>query len=276
MILKYVKLMIICLLTLVAQDVNAATMHAVLIGDTSDAKLGTAMGKNLDRMEKELKHVSHVTKLELDLILIRGYQTHMINIAQQIQRLNVAKDDVVVIYFSMHGYRTRYKTNPWPNLFFGHDSAGVDMDNFNKAIEKKEPRLLLAMADSCNNYAEGYIPTFMPLMAEPLDDPKPVPAGRENANYRKLFLEHSGTMIVSASQPGQFAWGSRNMGTILTSVFLESLQTTVKNEDDINWYDVFAHVSMGVERTVKMYGINEPQVPQYHLDIVRNPQLTSR
>jgi hypothetical protein len=242
---------------------EAATLHAVLVGDTNDKALGKGMKINIENMHDELSKAADLTGLELNVVMKYGKSTKRDQVIKQIEELEVGPDDVVIAFFSMHGYRTHSKDTQWPSLFFGQDLTGVDLDYIVNSISQKNPRLLIALADSCNIYASGI---------NTLHAPSALAASfsinnYEKRNYKKLFLDSSGTIIASGSLPGTPAWGVNKLGSFMTIGLLESLQDVVKKKANASWENVFSQLEVRVDTYMKRYATKKIQTPQYVIDL---------
>ncbi len=93
----------------------------------------------------------------------------------------------------------------------------------------KSPRLLLSMVDCCNNFIDTsfdeYVEeSFLPQVAKVM-----------KKNYRKLFLETQGAIVVSSSLPGQFSWAWVRRGSCFTLAFFESLKREVRHPKGACW-----------------------------------------
>jgi hypothetical protein len=53
---------------------EAADLHAILVGDTTDSELGYAFQKDLDLMHREVKKIADETGLSLNFSLFHGRQ----------------------------------------------------------------------------------------------------------------------------------------------------------------------------------------------------------
>src|SRR5271155_3631153 len=131
-----------------SQSAYAADLHAILVGDTTDSSLGTAFEKDLEFMQEKLKKIAKNTNLNLNVTLLQGNSVTPKKVLRQIESLQVSPDDVVVVYFTIHGFRTSSKASQWPSLYFGVSQQGVDFEAINEVVKNKNPRLLLSIADS--------------------------------------------------------------------------------------------------------------------------------
>ena len=184
------------------------------------------------------------------------------NIFDHLDSIDSGPDDVVILYFTTHGYRTLSKTGIWPNLYFSNNNTGLDFETAYKIVQDKKPRLLIALADSCNNVLpEDSIDLQYPkhkamMMAAALN---------VEGHYRKLFLETEGTIIISSAIPDQFSWYFPQKGGIFTLKFLESLNESVHLEND--WESMLQMTTLKLSEEVAVYG--EIQTPQYEINLVQ-------
>ncbi len=195
---------------------EAATIHAVLVGDVHDPDIGPGDKKDLGLIKDLLNDVSKNTGMKLSMKVIddRIDRTKVMN---AVKGVSPASDDMVIFYYTGHGYRMRSMKNQWPAMALqgpGDETAGLDQYWVFNELRRKRPRLLLVMADACNNYvSEGAVDTRLFLQS-----------GREKAdNYRKLFAESKGAIIASSSRPGQYSY-SGDTGSQFTVAFLRTLR----------------------------------------------------
>lgn len=269
--LKQTGILFVCTIILgfcsSANSLYGATLHAVLVGDTNDLKLGIAMKANMNKVYGELSKVADLTGLDLNVVMTYGKSTKRNQVIEQIEQLEIEPDDVVIAYFSMHGYRTPSKTTPWPNLFFGEDYTGVEFDYLVTTIKDKNPRLLIALADSCNVvFPNNAVDTFPPIMALGFGD---YMSDLEISNYKKLFLETSGVIIASGSVPGTAAWGVNAVGTFMTLALLDSLHDIVLETTNVTWEEIFSQLEIRINNYIKRYPskVVITQTPQYSIEL---------
>lgn len=172
----------------------------------------------------------------------------------------VDAEDVVFLFFSGHGYRTKSKKDSiWPNLYFTPVNLGVDFQLLTDIIQAKRPKLMIAVADCCNNVLpDAYAPTLIKDISQALGYRKPT----VKTNYEKLFLYTSGTVIASSSMPGEYSWASKN-GGLFTLALFDSLSYEVHLSEP-DWGVLFNRaLNTVVERDIG-------QTPQYELTVKRS------
>jgi hypothetical protein len=257
---KLIATLFVCTF-LASTALQGADLHVVLVGDTTDLSLGTAFQNDLDLLQEETKKIAAATGMGLNVSLFSGKQVTTEKVVNAVMGLDVQPEDAVIIYFTMHGYRFDSKKSPWPNLFFGVEQRGIDFGYLNEIVKEKNPRFLLSIADCCNNVApEGSIPTIgrQDMFFSGLNK-------ASKSNYRKLFLETSGSIIISSAVPGEYSWAYTKLGAVYSLKFLESLEEAVRNSKSADWQTILDNTSLKVTKALIPAG--ESQTAQYELSI---------
>lgn len=218
------KLLCACfLLTALETQVLAKTLHAlVLVDEYSD--ISSACIADKFKIEEEVQIIAQKTRLELNLQQI-DYSKESLEAV--IEQLEVKEDDVIFFYFTGHGYRYEdqvqcgalpylYLTKAQEHLY----EAGICLDDITEKLKAKAPRLLVSLADCCNNIL-------------PYEEPIAMNTALVGEVYKKLFLQSEGYVIATSSLPGQFSFATNN-GGYFTNSFLESVRNLASLESDLN------------------------------------------
>ncbi|MFN0064712.1 MAG: caspase family protein [Chlamydiales bacterium] len=238
------------------KKVEAASLHALLVSDTVGGEF--EFTSSVDYMQREVKKISAITGLTLKGLVFEGWQVQIDNILSEISKLTIEPDDVVLVYFTMHGCRSREKISKWPDLIFTINAANynsyLDFQKVNDLILAKRPRFFLALAESCNTFREkdntfladeedingeneaiSYLPSpsYNKIFFSDIEMNLYNGCTEEDEIdlYHKLFCCEKGSVIVSSSSPGETAIKYPIIGGIFTIKFLESLHrfSFVKN-----------------------------------------------
>ncbi len=215
---------------------NCADLHAILVVDTNAHDLREAMVSNYRAWQIELKNIAYHSGLELKTYIFKDERANS-NFIEELKDLPVEADDVILFYWSGHGFRTNRKDegdNPWPSFSFDGENVGFDLQELTEFLACKHPRLLISMADTCNNY----IPDLWapPLLAVKMKKREPVSA---QPHYYRLFREASGVIMAAGCLPGQYAWAYIPIGSIFTLSFLDALRDLTVQDEDVCWEVVF-------------------------------------
>ena len=236
---------------------DAGEIKAILLCDTKAQNLEKSVASDLKNWQAELQRISSGTGLPLVLYTFTNEKAGKPFIAQ-LKEISIQEDDVVLFYFSGHGYRTNSKNgNQWPNLYLTSDKIGIDFYAVFESLSAKKPRLLIALSDCCNNVLpEKSAPPVVPIHAYK----HLKPAAYQQANYKKLFLKTKGTILIGSSTPGEFSWGTQS-GGLYTLAFLKFLLEDVSSPKPADWHVILDKAAKQV------VGRDLGQTPQYELHI---------
>jgi len=238
---------------------TAATLHAIIVADTLN-QINPDEEPSVIHADKDVKNlkamfnvVAQATGLKLNLIVLDGevivpQGKGREKVLATIEGLRPNSDDVVVFHYAGHGVMD-HKGGPWPEMELqglGTPSEGLlQLSKVKDVLEKQSPRLLLVMADTCNQYD---------MTTRGRDDIIKLEPGTENA-YNALFLKHQGVIIASGSKRGQLAYGN-NHGGLFTQGFLDSLQKEVRSPSAPKWENIMTNTRKWVNEIVPA------QIPQ--------------
>ncbi len=269
---------------------EGASLHVILVGDSLNDQDPTGFEGGIDLWRREAKKIAAYTGLELEGVIFEGHHCRVEHVMSYIEELKVEPDDIVILYFAMHGSRTKEKNNRWPDLSFSLDQQKIDFNLFNDLLREKNPRLFLSIADSCNNIvttrATGN-PANHPALAAEEEENRQAFTNTSSftsllvkstsdellAKYKRLFLDHSGSIIISTSSPGQFSIKHCLTGGVFTTQLIETFR---KKEPPaaIHWNhllsDVTRQTTHKVESLKTELDLEESQIPQFELNLSVN------
>ena len=149
--------------------------------------------------------------------------------------VNESHPDVILFYFSGHGYRTVSTLEPWPILFFSKTDEDLDSLTLWNSLKDLKPRLLIVLLDCCNRRS-----TFADLglrqAAKNL-----VWETKRHPGFKTLFLRTQGTILAIGAAPGEAAYALEN-GSLFTASLTQTMRssTTAKKT---SWNAILAHTA---------------------------------
>lgn len=204
---------------------ESAALHAILIADTTDAKIGKSTARDLSSMREEAAAIARNAGLEFEITVIEGRKFSRDAVTDAVKSVTPGDDDVVLFYFAGHGFRTRTKNDRWPFLFM-KNNQGLDQTWVYDRLREKGPRLLMVISDCCNSVTSGSI-----------DSQVQRSGSLRRENFVRLFREASGTLQAAAASPGEYAWSSDEAGGMFTMQFLKALHTGLASEK-VTWNSI--------------------------------------
>ena len=183
----------------------AQTIHAIIVADTNDPKIGSGVKSDLSNMTTFFQNAANATGMRLNLKRIYGVDCNNANTVRAINELQSQPDDIVVFYYSGHGHRWDTTNGRWPLLSLNRE---LPFSWVIQKMEAKGAKATLVLTDSCNVSLGGGFG---------LTGPEIPPASR--STYMKLFRDFRGKVRVSSSSVGEYSYGP-DSGGIFTSILL--------------------------------------------------------
>lgn len=252
-------------LAAMAQPAAAATLHAIIVGDTSDAKIGLGVEADTNRFTREVTRIAEATGLHLNELVVTGPKFTRPNLIGILKGIRVGPDDVILFLYSGHGGGERGKDTKWPYLAVPDPATGkytpLDFADVVDRLGESRPRLLLALVDACNNFGPD-------AKGARNDREQGVPIRQFSpelkAGYQRLFLNAKGTFVAAAASPSEVANGEVS-GGVLTNGFLRALASEV-GQPSPSWKSLASAATTPLSRTSPS-GRTERQTPFFRLDM---------
>lgn len=235
-------------------DLNAANLHAILVCDTHALSIGPSVEADYDNMVKCVKKIASYTGLKAKIASFQKEKAQA-NFMTKVNKLKIRPDDVVLFYWSGHGYHSRLQEDIWPILDFTYGETVLSQYEITNQLIEKKPRLLISIADCCNAYMDN---RSWSIEKEPKEK-------ASKANYKKLFLQSKGAYIASGCVVGEFSFGLNEdyepwfaAGGFFTNAWLSSLYTaTGVSNTNPSWEAVF---DGALQQTID-YQLSDPDDP---------------
>lgn len=246
----------ICLIfVLTMGQLQGGDLYSILLCDTYASNIEDSIKIDLKNIRNEVTRIQWYTQLRLIEVNFNGVDLVPSDVFQYVLDAEFNPDDVVIFFFTGHGYRTPSKRgNPWPNLYCSITGEGIDFYEITQLLAAKNPGLLVSMCDCCNNilpdsvapdlYSKEYI-------SESVD-------AQLRQNYQSLFLQTTGVIMVRSSDVGEYSW-CNSKGAIYLLAFLDSLQSHTRNNTNVTWENI---LNSAASKVIKL------QTPVHELDIV--------
>lgn len=240
-----------------SSHLEAATLHAIVAGDTYDRSIGESVKVDIERLKREIRHIAAKTDLDLKLHVFKGENYQAKSIESCIHSLDVSSDDIVLYFHSSHGLRLySMGLHPLPILAFPV-SDSIYLRDIVQLIKRKEPRFSLVLADCCNSWTpDFYAPSILQVCYKL---PSDISEEIQRDQYQRLFLEPRGMVILLGSAAGGTALCNRTFGGFCTFYWTQSLDRFSKKFEPITWKDILEDTKMWVKnisRTQPDFGQN--------------------
>ncbi|NUB25278.1 caspase family protein [Azospirillum brasilense] len=211
----------------------AQTLHAVIAADTDDPKIGGGAKENAKKMEQLIDSAAKLVRLKPNTIRLQNEKFNCEGINEALGDLQIGADDVVMFYYSGHGYRLFNDQSRFPRLACSRNPVGnPQLEDAAMTLRTRKARLVIAIADSCNSFL-GQVPAMM--------------SGPEGeAALRRLFDGYQGTLILAGADYGQFSWYTQSGGVFSAQLF-DALTNELEKQDSARWERVITAATRASE-----------------------------
>ena len=201
-------------------------MHFILVANTNDPRIGYSVQKDVINLSSQVKDVATFLKIPLNYVEVSGANFSKKNVETAITNLKPGSNDIVIFYYSGHGYSIEQNTNQqYPQFDLRQsrfDDILVATLNASEVLDKiraKGARLNLVLSDCCNSNLGMLKPEGknFALTAKSL-------LSWDKSYCHNLFMNSKGSIIATAAKKGQFAYGNTDVGGYFTSNFVTALE----------------------------------------------------
>ena len=246
--------------TVVSRGLSSAQKRGrfilLVVTDTADEKVGESCKRDLENIPNTFNRISREMGLSVPLITtVTGVNFSRRGVESALSKLKPKPDDMVIFYYSGHGYRNAKEKSPYPTMLLSHNYTEQDVDSKSMRLAEVEARLsklparfTFIMADCCNS--------VFPAPTNPSEASPPTVTGRSPGmriapnNFAKLFLQPRGILVAYSAEPTQFSVGNPLIGGFFTWYFRASLEKQLhpnKPNGEVSWenllFDAGSHAN---------------------------------
>jgi Caspase domain len=224
-------------------------MHLLIVADTLDKKLGKAIILDVKKVMETFGGISKFLGIRFLPVIVQGKNYGKTGVQTALVKLRtaVSPDDIVIFYYSGHGFRIPEKPGKYPNLKLKNVIAArpvnfrmdndsliwvkkerdlninqtINLEEIFKTIRKMGARFNLVIGDCCNDdifsvNIEGRKPSNTKGSGIEWDE----------ANIRSLFLNKTPlSVIATAAKEGQRAAAKNGFGSFFTEFLKKSIES---------------------------------------------------
>lgn len=242
-------------------------LFLLFVANVTDAKIGTADRKNMNDVIAffgKVKQFLGISEFVYDTIAGADNYSRK-NVEYKVKTfLTPGPNDIVVFYYSGHGFRKERDGRPGPYLDMVVDykrqkylDEAISLEDILVTIRNKGARLNLILSDCCNAKVTD---------SNPMVDAVAL-AGKKGGfginwstqNCRDLFLNATPTTIMAtAASPNQLAISNPVFGSYFTAFFINAMETHLGfYKTKVTWENVFDQTKIQTETKASRTWCNE-------------------
>lgn len=221
-------------------------MHLLIVADTLDKRIGPSAVLDIKKVTGAFQSICHYLGINLLTQTVYGKTFGKTGVQQAIAKLQPAPADIVIFYYSGHGFRIPERPRKYPNLKLKNfivprpdvfkserDSLAwvkkereaniantLNIEDIFNSIRKKGARLNLIISDCCND-------DIFSVNTEGSRPAKTKSSGIQwnEENIRSLFFSKTRmSVLATAAQEGQKATSKNDFGGFFTDYFKNSME----------------------------------------------------
>ncbi len=205
---------------------STTAIHFIVVANTEDARIGTSVVKDVTNLYSQIKDVATFLKLPLRYTEVKGSKFGKANVEAAINNLKPGSNDIVIFYYSGHGYSNEDNpAQPYPQFdlrqsrFDDIKVATLNASDVFNRIKAKKARLNLIITDCCNSN----LGLLKPEGKNFAQTAKSLLTWDQSYCY-DLFMKSKGSILATAAKKGQYAYGNTDLGGYFTSNLVTSLE----------------------------------------------------
>lgn len=233
---------------------ESPALRAIFACDTT-SDLGYSLEHDLSLMNRLFENIAKELQLSYDPIIIKGQNLSSTSISNALDFVRETPEDILLFYFSGHGFHDEKNTTPWPSLVLSPTHEAISSSFICQYLHDCQARLTIILFDCCNSYSTKAVGIKKML-------PSQIPS---ISVLQKLFLKTFGTIIATASIPGSPSYAFQQ-GSLFTSTFVHNLLFSQENQI-YDWSIIFENITTYC---------SEYQVPYVELHVDAEQVLRSR
>ncbi|MGM0439557.1 MAG: caspase family protein [Chlamydiota bacterium] len=236
--------------------IGASTLHALVVVDTTDRHIHHTCLIDLINVRSQLQGIAHYTGMELQETILADKNFQSCRLWEALDELDTQDDDVIIFYYSGHGFRTDDATtlSPWPILSFSKEQRGICLDDIIDIIARRPSRLKLIISDCCNEHLPiPWAPPRPKMLIKIVAD-----QALMKRNYKRLFCQSRGMIITTSSQAGEQSFCDHQQGGWYTHAFITTLWKRCCTDPEISWDNVFQQTYDALQNHITSYSRSYP------------------
>lgn len=211
--------------------------HAFLFCKTSDRNIGTSVKINYANMQEALQIVADGLNYQYAEHSLTSLNFNIKNVNVVIDSTNIQPNDIVFMYFSTHGAKSKWDSNIFPQIDIPDTLLAV-YKLYKKVLTEKNPKSIVTLIEACSGFLD--ITPQQAFIYQTAGDTNSVKLNSplQKQNIQKLFSSDC-NIIMTAGQPGKNTWATWQ-GSMFTNCFLRTLKEYIEtpNLSMVTWDNV--------------------------------------
>lgn len=208
---------------------SGTAMHLIVVADTQDEEIGPTCEKDRLRVTKNFRELAAFMGIAFKENSVFGDKYNKKNVLTSIQSLRPSPQDIVVFYYTGHGFSNPQDQFQYPHLVLRQASFeplienSLNMENIYKMITAKGARLNLVISDCCNSDPDAIGP-----IPEDVTRTRSSGVPWDKNTCLSLFMPPNPvSILMTAASKGELAAGNMAYGGFFSYNFKAALDRSL-------------------------------------------------
>ncbi len=214
----------------------------LIVANTNDPEVGSSAVLDVSRVVNTFDTIAHFMGIQMPKpVIISGATYDKAHVQKAIRDLRPDVNDIVVFYYSGHGFRKKQDPRqfpyidlrPKPDSTYNVNSLNIKDIYDSIRLKPKSARLNIVLSDCCNTIPTAAKKKGKSIVAE---------RGMEDwsgENAAKLFINTTASILLTAADVGEEASCDSTVGSFFTIYFKAALENNlVKTNKNPDWNQV--------------------------------------
>ena len=238
------------------------TLHLIVVANTDEKDIGGSCKNDMNRAILTFNDIHEFLGLDNPPVIrtVSGNKFSLKAVQDEITKLDPEPNDIVIFYYSGHGFRKPEDKRPYPYLDLrskadtfkrAYLTKSLNIEDIYTDIKKKGARFTLVLSDCCNNLV-----TQTNKTGDPISETKDAGLDWSEDNAKKLFLNPvKQSIIATAAKEGQLATGNLNFGGFFSYFFTTAMHDHFSIlKKDVSWEKILEQARVKtVEKAERTY-----------------------
>lgn len=216
----------------ITPDEMKTVIHLVVVADTLEEDIGQSCAFDVRRVMNTYTQIVNFMGARMKVRVVAGNNYSKRKVVSELKLLNPSKNDIVIFYYSGHGYRKPEDKRRFPYLDLrakpedDYLKETLNMEDIYKFIKAKGARMNVVLSDCCNSY----VGATNSIASKPLKK-KSIPLQLDSDHLRMLFLKGKISILATAADSTQRASSNNRFGGFFSYFFNTTLEASCSNSN---------------------------------------------
>lgn len=212
-----------------APEINTESkLHLVFVADTQDPRIGLSVENDMNDIANLFRKATKEIGMKFQATKIYGNSFDLNTVNAKLNSLKPASNDVIIFYYSGHGFNDTRSYNRFPEMAL--DGPDLGLSAVHQKLKSKNARLTLTIGDLCNSLPQSRrrteSQTEIPFKSGFLFD---------SDKLTQLLLQTKGDLISTSSKKGQWSYTMYDDSNgHFTSAFIDAFTKEVSKVSNAN------------------------------------------